>query len=577
MASLLTALSPTLVASGPAGDSSGFVSRRLADGALGLALLPVVAALAPRLGPTDLVLAICLAAPLLAALARTRFGAVDLAHAFAAAGTGGLVGLACLQPSPLAAVALGALALAPVEAARTGSRPAAISALAAGFAACFLTASAGFTLLAPVPAATALAACAGLALRAAVAAAAALRRSRPQVQGASLSGSSDDALDGLRDLVTWHDGQGDVLRANEGAALIGVRPEYLLGQGLLARVHVTDRPAFLKAISDAATDSGPAGADIRIHVAQGDGTTAVRWFELRAHGLRDRGAAALAFLIDRSTSRRDQEEVEAARLAAERANEMKGRFLATVSHELRTPLNAIIGFSELLVADHPYVLTDARRREYGAIIRDSGQHLLGIVNTLLDMSKIESGNFDVVPEPFAPGDLAQSCCELVRLKAEVGGITLVREIAPGLPDITADRRACRQILINLLSNAVKFTPAGGTVTLSVRVAGDRLALEVTDTGIGIREEDLPRLGDPFFQSNELHRRPHEGTGLGLSVVRGLVGLLGGTLAIESSLGQGTTVTVTLPLDGAGVTPLARPAKVMTAARNRPTEFDRMSA
>ena len=256
----------------------------------------------------------------------------------------------------------------------------------------------------------------------------------------------------------------------------------------------------------------------------------------------------MAVTRDISEHRRRAEELEEARAAAECADRSKGRFLATVSHELRTPLNAIIGFSEILASDTLVRADDARRKEYAQIIHDSGQHLLGVVNTLLDLSKIESGKFEFVAEPLDLGELASASCDLMQLKAAQAGLTLARDIAREMPEIVADRRACRQIFINLLSNAVKFTPRGGCVTVSVRRESHRVLLIVADTGIGIAEEDLPKVGDPFFQAGSHYDRAHEGTGLGLSVVRGLVGLHRGTLTIESAPGEGTAVTVSLPLD-----------------------------
>jgi cell cycle sensor histidine kinase DivJ len=285
----------------------------------------------------------------------------------------------------------------------------------------------------------------------------------------------------------------------------------------------------------------------------------------------------VAVTRDASANRRHAEAIEAARQEAVQAAEMKGRFLATVSHELRTPLNAIIGFSELLSADHPYVMAEERRKEYATIIKNSGHHLLEVVNTLLDMSKIESGNFTVSPEPFSLAELTKGCCDLMALKADESQVQLERKIASDLPDLVADRRACRQILINLLSNAVKFTPAGGRVTVSITRDGERVVLSVADDGIGIREADLPRLGDPFFQAGDLHRRPHEGTGLGLSVVRGLVALHHGTMAIDSGPGAGTAVTISLPLAGQVENRQMRPVEVQTTARIPTRSLDRRSA
>jgi cell cycle sensor histidine kinase DivJ len=278
----------------------------------------------------------------------------------------------------------------------------------------------------------------------------------------------------------------------------------------------------------------------------------------------------VAVTRDISEHRRRAEELEEARAAAECADRSKGRFLATVSHELRTPLNAIIGFSEILASDTLVRADDARRKEYAQIIHDSGQHLLGVVNTLLDLSKIESGKFEFVAEPLDLGELASASCDLMQLKAAQAGLTLARDIAREMPEIVADRRACRQIFINLLSNAVKFTPRGGCVTVSVRRESHRVLLIVADTGIGIAEEDLPKVGDPFFQAGSHYDRAHEGTGLGLSVVRGLVGLHRGTLTIESAPGEGTAVTVSLPLDcRAGAAQTGGPIPVRALKRSRP--------
>ena len=386
--------------------------------------------------------------------------------------------------------------------------------------------------------------------------------------------------------MTWHDPFGDVVQASPASLpMLGIAPRALQAGGFLSRVHVSDRPAFLKALSDAANGANPVHVEFRAHrdlPSPDEDVPAlgsdVGWLEMRAHRL-DAGASAavVAFSRDISVQKNHADEFDKARLEAERANEMKGRFLATVSHELRTPLNAIIGFSELLSVEHPFVLTEERRREYGSIIRSSGAHLLEIVNTLLDMSKIESGNFNFDPEPFDLRDLASSCCDLLQIKADGAQIRLERRLGADLPEIMADRRACRQILINLLSNAVKFTPAGGLVTVSLARADASLVLTVADSGVGIPEADLPRLGDPFFQSGDVHRRNHEGTGLGLSVVRGLVGLHRGQVSIESGAGAGTSVTVTLPLAVPEGDAPAKPVPLQTRPRVAARVRERRSA
>jgi cell cycle sensor histidine kinase DivJ len=249
------------------------------------------------------------------------------------------------------------------------------------------------------------------------------------------------------------------------------------------------------------------------------------------------------------TDRKVQEQaIEGARKEAERANAAKSHFLATMSHELRTPLNAIIGFSEMLANEETMRLDKARRHEYAKLIGESGYHLLSVVNGILDMSKIESGNFEITPEPFAPAPVVGTCCDLMALRARESGIDIVCSVSTDLPDIVADKRAVKQILINLLSNAVKFTPRGGKVTVTVEMDAADVTFTVKDTGVGIAEQDLHHVGDPFFQVRTAYDRTHDGTGLGLSIVKGLVTLHGGEVTIRSRLGGGTTVAVRLPLD-----------------------------
>jgi cell cycle sensor histidine kinase DivJ len=202
----------------------------------------------------------------------------------------------------------------------------------------------------------------------------------------------------------------------------------------------------------------------------------------------------------------------------------------------------------MLMQEEAMRLDLARRREYATLIRDSGEHLLNLVNSILDMSKIESGNFEITPEPFALPALVTQCGQMMQLKASEGGISLVMDQVADLPEVVGDKRAYRQILLNLLSNAIKFSKAGGTVTVTVRRDGSWLALSVADTGIGIAANDLPRLGSPFFQARATYDRPYEGTGLGLSVVKGLAELHGGRIEITSAVGQGTRVTARMPID-----------------------------
>ena len=186
-----------------------------------------------------------------------------------------------------------------------------------------------------------------------------------------------------------------------------------------------------------------------------------------------------------------------------------------------------------------------------------------MVNGILDMSKMETGNFEITPEPFAPAQAIEAAAICWRSRRRRPASSSRRASPPDLPEIVADRRAFNQILINLISNAIKFTPRGGRVTVSARCDGAELVVAVEDTGVGIGEDDLPRLGEAFFQARASYDRRHDGTGLGLSIVKGLVRLHGGDMDIRSRLGEGTRVTVRLPLDCEGGRPAADPIKLVT--------------
>ena len=382
----------------------------------------------------------------------------------------------------------------------------------------------------------------------------------------------------IGDLVLHLDRRGAVLSCSADAGpLFALTPRDFSGLGFYERIHLADRPTFLQAISDAFDDLTTQASVLRLR------TTSVRStrgdfdepvyavIEMRIRRLNDADPAsggvretAVCLVRDiTQTKRRDEEIAEAQRLA-ERAEKARERFLANVSHELRTPLNAIIGFADLLPMDKVKV-DPSKITEYAAIISASGHHLLSIVNSILDMSKLEAGSFDIAPARFEPVALLDQCLDIVRLKAEEGMVRLVRDYDARLGAIVGDERACRQIVINLLSNAVKFTPKGGVVTLTAR-SDFGLSISVEDTGIGISASDMPRLGDAFFQASNARSRMFEGTGLGLSLVRGLVGLHGGTIHVASAPNRGTTVSVHLPQDCRELRPTSAPIVINTAAR-----------
>lgn len=232
----------------------------------------------------------------------------------------------------------------------------------------------------------------------------------------------------------------------------------------------------------------------------------------------------------------------------EQASGYKSQFLATMSHELRTPLNAVLAFSEILQKELFGPLGDNRYQEYATDIHASGQHLLDLINDLLDLARIEAGRYELNFEEADFGELVRSSCNVLKEQAKEKDIRYRSWIAKDLPLIDADSRAVRQILLNLLSNAIKFTPAGGAV--SVRAKLDEhggVTMTVSDTGVGIAGSDLETILTPFSQVASNVCSNDAGAGLGLSIVNALVDLHGGTLDIESNVGEGTQITVTLPI------------------------------
>jgi two-component system, cell cycle sensor histidine kinase DivJ len=363
----------------------------------------------------------------------------------------------------------------------------------------------------------------------------------------------------MTDVITRHGHDGSVRFVSPAAqSLLGCGIADLQGQGLFNRVHVADRPAYLTALGDAAALGESRSAEFRMRRDGCDlnGSPLVQfvWIEMRSRPLEQATAAAgdrrevVAVLRDVTERKHQEQALEDARAEAERANAAKSRFLATMSHELRTPLNAIIGFSDMLQKESVLMLDPSRRREYAGLINDSGHHLLAVINGILDMSKIETGNFEITPEPFAPAQAVGACCDLLALRASEAGVALEKRPTGELPEIVADKRALYQILLNLLSNAIRFTDRGGVVSVGVRAEAGSIVFVVEDTGVGINDDDLARVGEPYFQARASYDRRQGGTGLGLSIVKGLVRLHGGEIGIRSRVGEGTRVTVRLPLD-----------------------------
>lgn len=241
-----------------------------------------------------------------------------------------------------------------------------------------------------------------------------------------------------------------------------------------------------------------------------------------------------------------EEQLARAKQEAEEANSAKSEFLSTMSHELRTPLNAVIGFSEVIGDELFGPVGHKRYKEYAKDIRASGQHLLDMINDILDISRIEAGKLDLAQEPIAVADVVEQAMQMIEDQARAAGVRIETDIRADLPQFYGDRRAMTQVLLNLLSNAVKFTPRNGVVSVRVDLTPDGVSLEVSDTGVGIPADQLAKLAQPFVQANNQTDASQGGSGLGLYLVRRLVEEQDGAFTLSSEEGAGVTATVTLP-------------------------------
>jgi cell cycle sensor histidine kinase DivJ len=540
-----------------------FMAPRLLGSLVAFAAFPLYLVLRGAPSALEVAAFAWLIVPILVSWFLSRTGRYESAHVLSSLALAGLVMAVAVSTGGIESFAAVWLVIVPLEAALSASRRvvAFASALALGCAA-LLILSGHLGILPPPQTSAALRGMLmafGVASATLYAAGLAFSAEALARTTVSLLTSEEDRYRllarNMSDVISRHRRNGAVQFISPAAeAMLGTPITRLAGHGLFDRVHVADRPAYLTALSNVARDGEARSVEFRLRRdmprSSANGQVDFIWVEMRCRPLEQTQATeaeVVAVMRDITDRKMQEQALELARSAAEAADAAKTRFLATMSHELRTPLNAIIGFSEMIVQEDLLMVDAVRRREYAQLINDSGQHLLSVVNGILDMSKMESGNFEIAPEPFAPRAALINCCNLLALKARENGIELATDAPLDLPVITGDPRAFKQIVLNLVSNAIKFTERGGRVTVTAAVVGARFVLRVSDNGVGIAPDDLKRIGDPFFQAGKTYQRRHEGTGLGLSIVKSLVSLHGGDLSLHSRVGEGTTITVALPL------------------------------
>jgi len=541
-----------------------FIAPRLLGSLVALAAFPVYLTLRGVPSLLEILVFAWLVAPILIAYFLSRTGEYESAHVLSSLSLTGLITVIAIGTGGIASFSAIWLVVVPLEAALSASRRvvAVASTFALGAAGLLLLMGALDLIPQSAEWSRDQAALAGLGVISAALYATGLALGAEQLARTSfwLLYAEEDRYrllaHNMTDVIARHARNGTALFVSPAAeSLFGAKVADLLGHGLFDRVHIADRPAFLTAVDNAATRGESRSVEFRVR-RDGDGVDAQPqfiWNEMRCRPLEQASAEGgqsgevVAVMRDITERKAQEQALESARAQAERANVAKSAFLATMSHELRTPLNAIIGFSEMLTKEESLLIGPERRHEYAKLINESGHHLLSVVNGILDMSKIETGNFEILPEPFAPEHVIADACDLLRLRAREAGIALDLRIAEKLPQVVADKRALSQIMLNLLSNAIKFTPRDGRVTVSAKAQGAAIAVTVEDNGVGIGPDDLPHIGNPFFQARSSYDRRHDGTGLGLSIVKGLLALHGGEVAIESRLGEGTRVTFHLPL------------------------------
>ena len=543
-----------------------FIVSHLCGGFVAVLAVPIYLYVVGMPGVFEALALLWLISPLALALFLSRSGRLAVAHLMSAMSLALLVGCVASVTGGLSSFILVWLAVVPVEAALSGSRRIVAAAVALSAAVLLALGISGLVALLPAPLVFANPATLGvIGVGSALVYVGGLALSIQDIHEKSMNVLRRSEAryrlmaDNATDLITCHDEDGAVTFVSGALKpVLGENCGDVLGQRLVDQVHVADRIGYLQALSTAIETDEPATVEFRVargQIAEISDLSDFRWVEMRCRrlpelampGRTDRIVAITRNITDR---KRQQFQLVRSRDEAEEANRAKTQFLAKVSHELRTPLNAIIGFSEILKSELDAVEGNDQRVEYTDLINESGNHLLNVVNDLMNMSRLEAGKFEICPSEFDLNEVVSSSVGIMRPSAEQAGVEIVVDFASEELEVNADPRALRQIVLNLLSNAIKFTPSGGRAVVSTGTHAGMVEVSVTDDGIGIPSDVLPKITNPFVQADNGLDRHHEGTGLGLSVVKGLTELHGGTISIESRVGDGTRVAITLPQTGA---------------------------
>ena len=364
---------------------------------------------------------------------------------------------------------------------------------------------------------------------------------RETVQRRSAQNRLAEALENSHEAIILVDATGSIVIAN--SQLADFFPD--AGTCVINGASFGDAFAGIEPLLDAAAAPGDANAAELRPVEREFPLADGRWVRIS----RSRTEEGGFFLVisDFSDIKEREQRLNEARREAEAASAAKSSFLANMSHELRTPLNAIIGFSEIMASELFGRLGNDNYVGYVRDIQQSGSHLLDVINSVLDLSKSEAGKLDLACESFAVTEIIESSVAIIREQCARAGLVLETHVPDPSIQVWGDAAKLRQVLLNLLSNAVKFSEPGGSVSIAAtRAAGGSLTIEVADTGIGMSANEIPTAFAPFGQVDSRLSRRYEGTGLGLPLSKAIVELHGGTIAVDSTPGKGTTVIVTLP-------------------------------